>query len=133
MVKFRLSGKALVVTMLFQLLFGGYLIARDFYAYDDTGSALTVLAIYVLLGVFTTLFLFGGKLGLAGILWLSTILIIFHAVFVIITSFGHVDAGLHDPMANWWSTLLRYPFFVLTLIFSLRIYRERRVSLRSQQ
>jgi hypothetical protein len=133
MVKLTSSGKALVVTMLFQLLFGGYLIAKDFYAYDDTGSALTVLVIYVLLGVFTAMFLFGKQRGLAGVLWLSTILIIFHTVFVIITSFGQVDAGLHDPLANWWSTLLRYPFFVLTLIFSIRIYRERRKSLRSQQ
>jgi hypothetical protein len=132
MVKLTSSGKALVVTMLFQLLFGGYLIAKDFYAYDDTASALTVLAIYVLLGVFTTMFLFRKQFGLAGILWLSTILIIFHTVFVIL-SIGPVDAGVHDPMANWWSTLLRYPFFVLTLIFSIRIYRERRESLRSQQ
>jgi hypothetical protein len=132
MIKLTSSGKSLVVTMLFQLLFGGYLIAKDFYAYDDTGSALTVLVIYGLLGVFTAMFLFGKRLGLAGILWLSTILITFHTVFIIL-SCGPVDAGLHDPMANWWSTLLRHPFFLLTLIFSIRIYRERRESLRSQQ
>jgi hypothetical protein len=119
--------------MLFQLLFGGYLIAQDYYAYDDTGSALTVLVIYVLLGVFTAMFLFGKRLGLAGILWLSTILIIFQTVFVIITSFGQVDAGLHDPSANLWVILLRYLFFLLTLIFSIRIYRERREYLKSQQ
>jgi hypothetical protein len=130
-VKLTSSVKALVVTMLFQLLFGGYLIAQDFYAYDDPESALTVLVIYVLLGIFTAMFLFGKQRGLAGILWLSTILIIFHSVFIIL-SIGPVDAGLHDPMANWWSTLLRYPFFLLTLIFSIRIYRERRQYLRSQ-
>jgi hypothetical protein len=127
-----LSGKALVVTMLFQSLFGGYLTAQDYYAYNDTGSALTVLGIYGLLVVFTALFLSGKRLGLAGILWLSAILIIFHTVFSVI-SFGAVDAGLHDPSANWWATLLRYPFFLLTLIFSIRIYRERRESLRSRQ
>jgi hypothetical protein len=132
MIKLTSSGKSLVVTMLFQLLFGGYLIAKDFYAYDDTGSALNVLVIYVLIGVFTAMFLSGKPLGLAGILWLSTIIIIFHTVFIIL-SFGPVDAGVHDPMANWWSTLLRYPFFLLTLIFSIRVYRERRESLRSQQ
>jgi hypothetical protein len=130
--KLTSNSKALVVTMLLQLLFGGYLVAKDFYSYDDTASALTVLVIYVFLGVFTAMFLFGKRLGLAGILWLSTILIIFHTVFIII-SFGPVDAGLHDPMANWWSTLLRYPFFLLTLIFSIRVYRERSKSLRSQQ
>ncbi len=126
------SGKALVVTMLFQLLFGGYLIAQDYYAYNDTGSALTVLGIYGLLGVFTAMFLFGKRLGLAGILWLSTILIIFHTVFIVL-SFGPVDAGVHDPTANLWATLLRYPFFLLTLISCIRIYRERRPYLEIQQ
>lgn len=130
--KLTSSGKALIVTMLFQLLFGGYLTAKDFYAYDDIGSALTVLVIYGLLGVFTSMFLFGKRLGLAGVLWLSTILIIFHTVFFII-SLGPVNAGVHDPLANWWATLLRYPFFLLTLIFSIRIYRERREYLRNQQ
>jgi hypothetical protein len=130
--KLTSNSKALVITMLFQLLFGGYLAARDFYVYNDAASALIVLVIYVLLGVFTAVFLFGKRFGLAGILWLSTILITFHTVFVIM-SFGPVDAGLHDPMASWWSTLLRYPFFLLTLIFSIRVYRERRESLRSQQ
>jgi len=126
------SGKALVVTMLFQLLFGGYLTAQDYYAYNDTGSALTVLGIYGLLGVFTAMFLFGKRLGLAGILWLSTILIIFHTVFIVL-SFGPVDAGVHDPTANLWATLLRYPFFLLTLISCIRIYRERRPYLEIQR
>jgi hypothetical protein len=125
MVKFTSSGKALVITMLFQLLFGGYMVAKDYYAYNDTGSALTVLVIYVLLGVFTAMFLFGKQLGFSGILWLSSILIIFHTLFIII-SFGPMDAGVHDPLANWWATLLRYPFFLLTLVFSIRISRERR-------
>lgn len=126
------SGKALVVTMLFQSIFGGYLAGKDLYDYNDPGSALTVLAIYILLGVFTAWFLFGKRVGFSGILGLSTILIIFHTVFIFITFFGQVDAGLHDPLKNWWATLLRYPFFLLTLIFSLRIRRERREYLRSQ-
>jgi len=126
------SGKALVVTMLFQLLFGGYLTAQDYYAYNDTGSALTVLGICGLLGGFTAMFLFGKRLGLAGILWLSTILIIFHTVFIVL-SFGPVDAGVHDPTANLWATLLRYPFFLLTLISCIRIYRERRPYLEIQR
>jgi hypothetical protein len=132
MVNLTSSGKTLIVIMLFQSLFGGFLIAQDYHAYDDAGSALTVLAIYGLLGVLTAMFLFGNRLGLAGILWLSTILIMFHTVFILI-SLGPVDAGVHDPLANWWATLLRYPFFLLTLIFSFRIYRERHEYLRSQQ
>jgi hypothetical protein len=133
MVKLTSSGKALVVTMLLQMLFGGYLIALDHYAYDDTESALTVLVIYSLLGVFTAMFLFGKRLGLAGILWLSTILIVFQTAFIIITSLGQVDAGLHYPSANLWVILIRYPLFLLTLIFSVRIYREKREFLKSQQ
>jgi hypothetical protein len=132
MVELTLNGKALVVTMLVQSLFGGYLTAQDYYAYNDTGSALTVLGIYGLLVVFTAMFLSGKRLGLAGILWLSTILIIFHTVFIVI-AFGPVDAGVHAPLANWWATLLRYPFFLLTLIFSIRTHRDRREYLRSRQ
>lgn len=127
------SGKALIVTMLFQLIFGGYLAGKDLYDYSDTGSGLTVLVIYILLGVFTAMFLSGKRIGLQGILGLSAVLIIFHTVFIIITSFGEVDAGLHDQLSNWWAALLRYPFFLLTLIFSIRICRERREYLRSQQ
>jgi hypothetical protein len=126
------SGKALVVTMLFQLLFGGYLAAKDFYAYNDATSTLTVLFIYLLLGVFTALFLFGKRLGLVGILWQSTILIIFHSVFIFISA-GPLDAGAHDPWTNWWATLLRYPFFLLTLIFYIKVSRESRVYLKNPQ
>jgi hypothetical protein len=130
--KLTSSGKALVVTMLFQLLFGGYLAAKDFYAYEDATSTLTVLIIYLLLGVFTAMFLFGKRLGLVGILWQSTILIIFHSVFIFISA-GPLDAGVHDPLANWWATLLRYPFFLLTLIFYIKVSRESRQNLRTQE
>lgn len=125
------SGKALVVTMLFRLLFGGYLIVQDYYSYDDTGSAMTVLVIYALLGIFTAMFFFGKRFGLAGILWLSIILIIFHTVFTIL-SIGQIDAGAHSPANNLWSTWLRYPLFLLTLIFSINVYREKHESLRNQ-
>jgi hypothetical protein len=53
------SGKALVVTLLFRLLFGGYLVGMDQYRFNDIESALTVLLIYVLLGIFAALFLLG--------------------------------------------------------------------------
>jgi hypothetical protein len=131
MMRLTLSGKALVVTMILQLLFGGYLAARDYFTYADAGSALTVLFIYGVLGVFSAMFLFGKWPGLAGVLSLSIILIIFHTIFTIL-SFGPVDAGAHAPLANWWTTLLRYPFFVLTFVFSIKVYRERRASLRIQ-
>jgi hypothetical protein len=39
-----------------------------------------------------------------------------------------VDAGLHDPLMNWWATLLMYMFALLTLIFTFKIYRETNLS-----
>jgi hypothetical protein len=59
MVELTRSGKVLVVTLLFRLLFGGYLIGMDQYRFNDVESALTVLLIYGLIGLFATLFLLG--------------------------------------------------------------------------
>jgi ABC-type polysaccharide/polyol phosphate export permease len=120
------SGKTLVVIQLFRLLFGGYLVGTDQYRYGDTESALTVLGIYLLLGMFTTLFLFGRRSGLIGITWLSVIIIIFHTVFTVLAAGGTIEAGLHDPLDNWWATLLRYIFFLSTIIYVVRVRRENR-------
>ena len=57
MVKLTWSGKALVVTLFFRLLFGGYLAGMDQYSFNDVESALSVLLIYGLIGIFATLFL----------------------------------------------------------------------------
>ena len=118
------SGKALVVTLLFRLLFGGYLVGMDQYRFNDIESALTVLLIYVLLGIFAALFLLGKRYGLIGVMGLEVIFIILQSIFIIVTLGQIADAGLHDPLANWWATLLMYLFSLLTLIFSIRVYRE---------
>jgi len=118
------SGKALVVTLLFRLLFGGYLVGMDQYRFNDIESALTVLLIYVLLGIFAALFLLGKRYGLIGVIGLEVIFIIMQSIFIIVTLGQIADAGLHDPLANWWATLLMYLFSLLTLIFSIRVYRE---------
>jgi hypothetical protein len=118
------SGKALVVTMLFRLLFGGYLVGMDQYRFNDIESALTVLLIYVLLGIFAALFLLGKRYGLIGVMGLEVIFIILQSIFIIVTLGQIADVGLHDPLANWWATLLMYLFSLLTLIFSIRVYRE---------
>jgi hypothetical protein len=118
------SGKALVVTLLFRLLFGGYLIGTDLYNYHDAGSALTVLLIYGLIGVFAAMFVAGKRYGLTGIIGLDVMFIISQSVFTFITLSQMADAGLHDPVANWWATLLMYLFSLLTLIFAARIYGE---------
>jgi hypothetical protein len=119
------SGRALAATQMFRLLFGGYLAAQDRFSYNDSGSALMVLGIYALLGLFTVLFLFGKRPGLHGIMGLSVILIAAHTAFIFISAGQGVDAGLHDPLNNLWSTVLRYVFFLLTLVWGIRVYREK--------
>jgi len=122
------SGKALVVTLLFRLLFGGYLAGMDQYSFNDVESALTVLSIYGLIGIFAALFLLGKSYGLKGMIGLDVIFIISQSVFTIATLSQVVDPGLHDPFVNWWATLLMYLFSPLTIIFSVRAYRENNLS-----
>ena len=122
------SGKALVVTLLFRLLFGGYLVGMDQYRFNDVDSALTVLLIYGLIGLFATLFVFGKNYGLLGLIGLEAIFIISQSVFTILALSKLVDPGLHNPLVNWWATLLMLFFSLLTLIFSLRANRETNIS-----
>ena len=118
------SGKALVVTLLFRMLFGGYLIGMDQYSFNDVESALTVLLIYGLIGIFATLFLLGKSYGLKGMIGLDVLFIITQSAFTIATLSQVVDPGLHDPLANWWGTLPMYLFSPLTIILAIRAYRE---------
>ena len=120
------NGKALVVTLFFRLLFGGYLIGLDQYRFNDVESALTVLLIYGLIAIFAALFLSGIRRGLAGIIGLDIVFIILQSIFTILILGQIADAGLHDPLANWWATMLMYLFSMLTLIFAIRVYREHR-------
>ena len=122
------SSKALVVTLLFRMLFGGYLAGMDQYNFKDVESALTVLLIYGLIGIFATLFLLGKRYGLKFIIGLDVIFITLQSVFTIVTLNQIVDPGLHDPLVNWWATLLMYLFSLLTIIFSIRAYRETNLS-----
>jgi uncharacterized membrane protein HdeD (DUF308 family) len=128
MVELTRSGKALIVTLFFRLLFGGYLIGMDQYRLNDVESALTVLLIYGLIGLFATRFIFGKRDGLLGLIGLDAIFIISQAVFTILTSTQIVDPGLHDPLNNWWDMVLMCLFSVLTIIFSIRANRETNLS-----
>src|SRR5665648_565104 len=91
MVELTRSGKALVVTLLFRLLFGGYLIGMDQYRFNDVESALTVLLIYGLIGFFATLFILGTRYGLLGLIGLDVIFIVLQSVFTILTLSQIVD------------------------------------------
>ena len=118
------NGKALVVTLFFRLLFGGYLMGLDQYHFNDVESALTVLLIYGLIAIFAALFLLGIRRGLIGIISLDAIFIILQSLFIIVTLGQIAEPGLHDPLSNWWATLLMYLFSLLTLICSIRAYKE---------
>ena len=116
--------KALLATLLFRLLFGGYVVAMDQYSFNDPESAITVVAIYGLIAIFATLFLFGQRIGLIGIIGLEAVFLVLNSVFLVLSLCQITDAGLHNPLDNWWATILRYVFSVLTLVWSIKTYKE---------
>ena len=118
------NGRALVITLLFRLIFGGYIIAMDQYQFNDLDSALTVLLIYVLMGVFASLYISGKRMGLKGLIGLEVIFLSLNTIFTVMSLRQITDAGLHSPLNNWWQTMLRYLFSLLTLLLSVRVYRE---------
>jgi hypothetical protein len=128
MEEFTNNSKILVITILFCMLFGGYLIGLDQYKFNDVGSAMTVLLIYALLGIFAALFMLGNRFGLSGIIYLEVIFIILQSIFTIAALSQTADVGLHDPLDNWWATILMYLFSLLIIIFSIRVRREREIS-----
>ncbi|TFH06525.1 MAG: hypothetical protein E4H14_10710 [Candidatus Thorarchaeota archaeon] len=120
------SSIALVVTQLFRLLFGGYLIAFDQFFYNDLESASSVFGIYVIIGIFTTLFLMGKKKwGLIGLVAISAILLVMQSIYLVVFFTQTTpDPSLHDPVANWWSTMLYYVFALLTFVYAIKVRRE---------
>ena len=123
------NGKVVVVTSLFRMIFGGYLIGNDLYRFNDANSALQVLLIYGVIGLFASLFIVGkryGRYGLLGLIGWDVLFIAAQFVFSFLSVSKLVDPGLHDPVTNWWSLMLTFSFALLTLIFSLRAYRETR-------
>jgi hypothetical protein len=119
------TGKALIVTLLFRLFFGGYLAGMDQYSFNDLESALTVLLIYSLMGIFAVLFLFGKKHGLLGIIGLDAIFVSLQTAFIIASLSQLTDAGLHAPSNNLEATVLMFVFSIITLILAIRIYRRK--------
>ena len=127
------NGKVVVVTSLFRMIFGGYLIGNDLYRFNDANSALQVLLIYGVIGLFAALFIVSkrhGRFGLLGLIGWDALFIGAQFVFTFLSITKLTDPGLHDPLTNWWSLLLMFSFSLLTLIFSLRAYREINLSTR---
>ena len=119
------SGIALVVILLFFLLFGGFLIGKDLYEYNDPDSALTVLLMFGLLGLFGTQFLLGKRNGLVGLIALSVFLLVAQMAYVIFfMTQTTIDSSWHDPVANWYVTVLYVVFTILIVLFSIKVRRE---------
>ena len=118
------SGKVLIVMLFFRLLFGGYLIGMDQYRFNDFDSALTVLFIYSLIGLFSSLFIFGKKYGLLCLIGFDAIFIVIQSVFIILALSKTIDPGMHTPLVNRWATLMMILFSLLTITFSLRANKE---------
>jgi hypothetical protein len=127
------SSKAIVVTLFFRMLFGGYLMGMDQYSFNDVGSALTVLVIYGLIGVFASLFLLGKRFGLIAIIALDAVFVVLQSVFAIASLSQITDPGLHDPIANWWGLLLMVMFSILTIVFAIKTKRDTNASVRISQ
>jgi hypothetical protein len=125
-VRLSRNGVILVIALMFCLLLGGYFVGTDLYHYHDSDSAVTVLVLYILMGLFGILFLLGKKHGLWGLMGLSGILMIAQIVYVL---FSLTDLptgpGWHDPSLNWFITGLDILFSLLVFIFSSKVYRER--------
>jgi len=123
-------GIALVVTQLFRLLFGGYLIAFDQFFYNDLESASTVFAIYSIIGILTTMFLVGKrKWSLIGLIVLSIILLIMETIFIgVYISAAVPDPNWHNPFLNPWSLVPHYLFPLLTILFGFKAFMELKYS-----
>ena len=78
----------------------------------------------ILTGIFAALILLGKRYGVTAVLGLSVVLIILQSIFILLALGQIIDPGMHDPLDNWWATLLRYLFSILTLALSIKAYRE---------
>jgi peptidoglycan/LPS O-acetylase OafA/YrhL len=125
------NGKVVVVTSLFRMIFGGYLIGNDLYRLNDANSALEVLLIYGVIGLLAALFIVSkrhGRFGLLGLIGLDVLFIGAQFVFTFLSISKLTNPGLHDPVTNWWTLSLMFAFSLVTLIFSLRANRETNLS-----
>jgi len=120
------NTKALIITLFFRLFFGGYIVAMDQYRFNDSDSALTVVVIYLLIAAFASLFLSGRRIGLKGLIGLEAVFLCLNLLFTVISLIQPADTSLHSPLNNLWQTVLRFLFSILTLYYSIRVYRETR-------
>jgi hypothetical protein len=119
------NEKALIITLLFRFLFGGYIGGMDQYLFKDTGSAQTVILIYVVTGILFSLYLFGRRMGLKTLIGLEFIMLILNVLYTVSSIIGMFDPGLHDPLSDVWLTISQILFSAITLLYAILVYREK--------
>lgn len=122
--KITLSARALIIILLFRMIFGGYLIGKDQFLFNDSGSALQVLIIYGLIGILATLFLLGKRYGLLALICFDVTFIVAQSVFITLAISKIIDPGPHGPVDNWWGAILMLAFSLLTIVFAVKAYKE---------
>jgi hypothetical protein len=98
----------------------------DQFYYNDAESALTVLAIYSIVGILTVLFLLNKRSGLLGLVVLSAVLLVAQVLYTAAYFSQPVpDPSWHNPTANWFSLVSIFLFPILTILFGIAVYREK--------
>jgi len=65
------------------------------------------------------------KPGLYGLIALSVFLLLMETIYIVVFISAIIpDPSWHDPFASWWSLVSNYMFPLLTLVFSVRVYKE---------
>ena len=116
--------KALIITLLFRFLFGGYIGGMDQYLFHDVDSALTVILTYAITGLLFSLYLCGKRTGLKALIGLEAIFLCINVLYTIMSITQMFDPSLHDPLANVWLTLTQIIYSISTLFFSIKVNRE---------
>ena len=118
------NSKVLTIMLLFRFLFGGYIAGMDQYLFNDIDSAWTVVTIYVLTGIFFSLYLYGRLSGLKALIGLDAVFFSLNLLYTALSVGRIIDPGLHDPFADVWLTLIQISFSLVTLVYSIKLYRE---------
>ena len=114
----------LLVTMLFYLLFAGFIVAVDLYYYNDPDSAVSVLMIYGLMGILTSIYIAGKRYGLIGLIIISAVLLVSQVGYIIAyVTAPVIDPSAHSPFANLFESsenlyLAVIVFIVFHIIFA---------------
>ena len=82
------------------------------------------VTIYVLIGIFFSLYLHGRISGLKALIGLKAVFFSMNVIYTVLSFMRIIDPGLHDPFADVRLTLIQISFSLVTLVYSIKLYRE---------